>query len=236
MVASPHLAMHGWRRAAEAPETLPAQWDGVEVGADVAIEVWLGSRNAVGAQYFRLHLVSPLGRPVEPVLFGLQGTGTQPAHHWVEVLHYAETLSVGDGRTVQVPDGVERRIFEQLAGAVPPGGHFLVEYESPARAVTASALAAGVPPLATPLGALLYATGCGDAFRDWYHPEGGREGARKLQGFRAPDAAHARRRGLEMLAELRSFMERAASLDWALQAKTRPVAEAAISILSERFE
>lgn len=236
MVATPHLATHGWRRAPEAPEALASQWDGAEVGADVALEVWLGPRNTIGAQYFRLHLVSPLGRPVEPVLFGLQSTGAQPGFNWVEVLHYAETLSVGDGRTVQVPDGVERRIFEQLAGAVPPGGHLMAEYESPARAMTAQALAAGVPPIATPLGALLYAAGCGDAFRDWYHPEGGREGARKLQGFRAPNEEHARRRGLEMLAELRAFMPRAADLDWGLQAHTRPVAEAAIEVLSERFE
>jgi hypothetical protein len=236
MPTTPHIERTGWRRAAEAPEALPARWDGVEVGADVALEVWLGPRSAVGSQYFRLHLVSPLGRPIEPVLFALQNAGPQPGFNWVDVLYYAETLTVDDGRTVQVPGGVERRIFEQLAGAVPPGGHLMAEYDSPARAVTAAALAADVPPLATPLGALLYAVGCGDSFRDWYHAEGGREGARKLQGFRAPDVAHARRRGIEMLAELRAFMERAAELDWELQAQTRPVAEAAIEVLSARFE
>ena len=227
---------HQWRPAGEAPETFAARWDGVEVGADVALEVWLGPRNTVGAQYVRLHLVSPLGRPIEPVVYALQGSGPRPGHHWVDVLYYAETLTVDDGRTVHVPGGVERRIFEQLASAVPPGGHLMAEYESPARSVTAAALAAGVPPIATPLGALLYAVGCGDAFRDWYHPAGGREGARKLQGFRAPNEAHARERGLVLLAELRAFMPRAAHLDWGLQAQTRPVAEAAIEVLAARFE
>ena len=56
----------------------------------------------------------------------------------------------------------------------------MAEYDSEARRVTAQALAARVPPLATPLGALMTAVGCGDAFKVWYISEGGREGPRKL--------------------------------------------------------
>ena len=59
----------------------------------------------------------------------------------------------------------------------------MAEYESRPRTSTARALAAGVPPVATPLGALLFDLGCGVAFRDWYISEGGREGPRKLQGL-----------------------------------------------------
>ncbi len=227
---------HGWCAAAEVPEALPSRWDGVAVGEDVTLEVWLGPRSAVGSQYFRCHLRGEPGRTTEPVLFALQNQGPYPGFNWVEVLYYADTLALEDGRTVAVPGGVEHRIFQQLAGAVPLGGHLMAEYDSPARAVTAAALAAGVPPLATPLGALLHAVGCGDAFRDWYIPAGGREGPRKLQGFRAPDEAHARRRGVEMLTQLRTFMASAADLDWGLQAQTRPLAQAAIDELSARFE
>ena len=114
----------------------------------------------------------------------------------------------------------ERRDFRAAASLISP----------------TQALAAHVPPLATPLGALLYSAGCGDAFRDWYTPEGGREGGRKLQGFRAIDDAQRQRRGLEMLVELRAFMARSADLDWGLQAQTRPIADAAIEALSTRFE
>ena len=78
--------------------------------------------------------------------------------------------------------------------------------------------------------------GLGDYFRDWYYAEGGREGARKLQGFRALNEQHARERGLEMLVELRALMAGAAELDWGIQAQTRPLAEAAIADLSERYE
>ena len=135
-----------------------------------------------------------------------------------------------------MPEGIERRIFERLARELPAGGQLLVEYESSSRAVTARALSMRVPPLATPLGNLLYAVGCGDAIRDRYEAEGGREGHRRLQGFRAVDEAHARRRGLEMLALLRAFMARSADIDWDVQAQTRPLAEAAIEVLSARFE
>ena len=66
--------------------------------------------------------------------------------------------------------------------------------------------------------------------------EGGREGPRKLQGFRAINEAHARTRGVEMLAELRAFLRGSPDLDWGLQARTRPLADAAIAELAARFE
>src|SRR5439155_20403513 len=143
---------------------------------------------------------------------------------------------MADGRNIGVPPGVERRVLEEFGALVPPGGHVMVEYDSPGRDITARSLAARVPPIATPLGYVMHVAGCGDAFRDLYTPQGGREGPRKLVGFRALDEVHARRRGTEMLAELRTFMAGAAELDWDLQAQTRPLAEAAIEQLAARFE
>jgi hypothetical protein len=225
-----------WSPASQGGEGWPWRWDGAPVGDDVRLEVWIGPRSAVGSTYFQCYLSAQLGRPVEPVVVGLQNQGTYPGFNWVEVLEFQDVLKLDDGRNIAVPPAVEKRIFEQLATAVPPGGHLMVEYDSAVRAVTASALAAKVPPIATPLGYVMHLAGCGDAFRDWYVPGGGREGPRKLQGFRAVDADHARRRGLEMLAELRSFMQGAAELDWDIQAKVRPLGEAAIDELSARFE
>lgn len=224
-----------WQPASEAPDTGPARWDGAAVGDDVTLEVWVGPKNHVGSRYFRCYLVSELGRTAEPVVFGLQNAGPYPGYNWVEVIDYDNELPLEDGREVEVPAGIERRIFEQFAALVPAGGHLMAEYDSPARRVTALALAARVPPLATPLGALLADVGCGDAFKDWYIPEGGREGPRKLQGFRAVNEEHARRRGLEMLADLEAFLRSAADLDWNLQAQTRPLAQAAIERLRARY-
>lgn len=226
----------GWRPASVDPLAGPAALEGTQVGEDVRLEVWLGPRNAVGAQYFRCFLASELGRPADPVVFGLHSSGPFPGTCWVEVIEYRTILGMPDGSTVEVPEGIERRIFAELGSLVPPGGHLMAEYDTPGRATTARALEGRVPPPATPLGATMRAAGVGDAFRDWYIAAGGREGPRKLQGFRAVDEAHARTRGLEMLAELRAFLAGSAELDWGLQARTRPLADAAIAELAARFE
>lgn len=226
----------GWRPASVDPLAGPSALDGAPVGEDVRLEVWLGPRNALGAQYFRCYLASDGGRPVDPVVLGLHASGAFPAQCWVEVVAYRNILGMPDGSTVEVPPGIERLIFGALATLVPPGGHLMAEYDTASRATTARALEGRVPPAATPLGATMRAAGVGDAFRDWYVAEGGREGARKLQGFRAVDEAHARTRGVEMIAELRAFLRGSADLDWGLQARTRPLADAAIAELAARFE
>ena len=226
----------GWRPASVDPSAGPAALDGASVGEDVRLEVWLGPRTAVGAQEFRCYLASELGQPIDPVVRGLHSSGRFPGECWVEVVEYRHILGMPDGSTVEVPEGIERLIFAAIATLVPPGGHLLAEYDSPSRAPTARALEGRVPPAATPLGATLRAAGVGDAFRDWYIAGGGREGPRKLQGFRAVDEAHARTRGIEMLAELRAFLAGSADLDWGLQARTRPLAQATVEELATRFE
>lgn len=232
----PALDPRLWRPASELPAVRLSRWDGAAVGEDVTLEVWAGPTNGVGARYFRCYLRSGLGRTLEPVVFGMQNDGPYPGFNWVEVIDYHAVVPLEDGQEVEVPEGIERLIFEQFALLVPPGGHLMAEYDSEARRVTARALAARVPPLATPLGALMAGAGCGDAFRDWYISEGGREGPRKLQGFRALDEEHARRRGTEMLGALRAFLASSADLDWNLQARTRPLAQAAVERLAARFE
>jgi len=173
-----------------------------------------------------------VGRPRDPLLFGLQNSGRYPGFNWVEVIDYRELLPLDDGRTVTVPEGVERLVFRRLAELVPPGGHLMAEYDSLARRMTARALTAGVPPRATPLGAVLADAGCATPIRNWYISEGGREGPRKLQGFRSLDDEHGRRRDGETLASLEAFMEDSAHLEWDLQGRTRLLAQEAIDDLA----
>jgi hypothetical protein len=225
-----------WRRASEQPEHPVARWEGAEVGDDVTLEAWLGPRNSVGASYFRLYIVSEeMGRLRDPLLFGMQNSGRYPGFNWVEVIEYRELLPLEDGRTITVPEGVERLVFRRLAELVPPGGHLMAEYDSLSRRMTARALTAGVPPRATPLGAILAAAGCATPIRNWYISEGGREGPRKLQGFRPLDDEHGRRRDGETLASLEVFMQDSAHLEWDMQGRTRLLAQEAIEDLTERL-
>ena len=230
------LSASGWRPASSEPHHPLARLDGASVGEDVTLEVELGPRTSVGSTAFRLYLRSDeLGRTLEPVVIGLQNSGPYPGWNWVEVLRWSDQLPVSDGRTVAVPPGVELLVFRRLAELVPPGGHLMAEYETPSRWVTAAALAARVPPAATPLGRLLAQVGAGVAFKDWYIPEGGREGPRKLQGFSALNEEHARTRGLETIAALEAFLADAADVDWDVQAQTRPLAEEVLTELRGRY-
>ena len=226
-----------WRPAAATPGHALGAIDGVAVGNGVTLAIEIGPKSKVGSDYFRAFLVShDLGRTGVPVVSGLINRGPFPGYNWVEASDSTHRLPVADGDEVSVPEGIDLRIVQALASLVPPGGHLMLEYDSPHRAVTARALAANVPPVATPLGAMMFAAGCGIAFTDWYISEGGREGPRKLQGFRALDAEHEQRRGREMLIALEAFMGRSKDVDWDVQIAVRPLAQAAITVLRARLD
>jgi hypothetical protein len=199
--------------------------------------VEIGPRNRVGAQHFRATLVSDdLGRTIEPTIQGLNHTGALPLQHWIEITDYLDRPSLESGQFVEIPEGIELRIIASVAALVPAGGQLMIEYDSPSRSVTASALAAGVPPVATPLGGMMFAVGCGISIRDHDFTAGGRAGRRKLRGFRATDIDHERVRGREMFSELEAFMGRSKELDWLVQSQTRPIAEATITILRGQLD
>lgn len=224
-----------WRPVSTVPDHPLRAVDGAAVAADVTLAIELGAQNHVGSDCFRAFLVSAQhGATTTPVIGGLCNRGPFPGYNWVEVAYASDRAPLAAGGVLAVTAAIDQRIVQALAAVVPPGGHLMLEYDSPHRATTARALAANVPPVATPLGALMFAASCGVAFTDWYISEGGREGPRKLQGFRALDAAHEQRRGRETVAALEAFLARADGLEAALAALTRPLAEAALATLRAR--
>jgi hypothetical protein len=169
------------------------------------LRTFLGKPNAVGSRTFRIDLDG--GGEAFTVLTGLRNRGPHAAMNWFEVASYRS--GAGEGAHDLRAKGLEQRLFDLLASAIPPGGHLMVEYESPQQAETERALSFRVPPVATPLGSILFDAGAGDWIRDWYIPEGWTEGPRKLQGFRAFDDRHVERRHGETAEELRRFLAEA---------------------------
>jgi hypothetical protein len=177
-----------------------APWSPVEAERDHALavldgqsfdagtlRVQLGRASRFGARYFRLVLESSDGRSREPaILTGLHHSGPLPSYNWVEV---AETNEVNERES----EPIVPKLWSLLLELLPPGGHIMVEYDSPARAETAEGLAHNVPALATPLGAQLYRAGFGAHFKDWQIAEGGSEGPRKLQAYKEPNGEVAQR-------------------------------------------
>lgn len=93
-------------------------------------------------------------------------------------------------------------ILADVAAALGPGGSLMVAYDGDE---TERALRRRVPPAATPLGVVLLAAGC-RWFKDWYFPEGGREGGTKLQGTLPLDAAHRREAEARLADRLQAFL------------------------------
>ncbi len=189
-----------WTPAGQEPRHPLARLEG-ETIASRALRVLLGPSSRFGARYFAVFLDGALS---QPIMRGLHHSGPYPSYNWVEV---AETSERVDGEQIDAGEGGLERLFALLVGLLPPGGHLMVEYDSPQRAETARELAHNVPALATPLGELLFRAGCGAHFKDWQIAEGGAEGPRKLQAYKPLTEEVARRWRREALAELRAFLD-----------------------------
>ncbi len=173
--------------------------------------VLLGAKSRTGASYFQIFLKDASGAiGSAPVVIGLRNAGSYPSYNWIEIarLSLAVGFASGEGEAAITAEGLAPPLFQYLADLIPPGGHMMVEYDSPGQQDTARSLAMGVPPVATPLGYLLFSVGCGTSFKDWYIAEGGSEGPRKLQGYKALNSQHAQDRSGEMARELQGFLGR----------------------------
>jgi hypothetical protein len=223
-----------WQPVQSLPDHPMRAVNGAVVGNGVRLSIEIGPKSKVGSDYFRVILDTDSGFTDEAVCSGLINRGPFPGFNWVEVTDFQGRLTLA-GEAVQIPEGIDGNIVKTLGRLVPVGGHLMMEYDSPHRAITAKALSQRVPPVATPLGGMMFAANCGTWFTDWYISEGGREGPRKLQGFRAVDTEHAERRGREMLEGLEAFLGRAKDCDWDVQAACIPIAQATVTALRARL-
>jgi hypothetical protein len=171
--------------------------------------VVLGPKNNVGSQYFQVFLANAEGALAdEPLALGLHNTGPYPGFNWVELTRYNSQLVFGD-ESVDLTEGdLDRELFRMVSELVPPGGHLMVEYDSPSQAASAQVLTRGLPAATSPIGFRMFQSGC-RSFRDWYIPEGGREGPRKLQGFKPWNEEIAREKAAALRTEIEAFLREA---------------------------
>jgi len=199
------LQERGWWLLARAQHPL-GRLQGRSLGVGRLL-VLLGPKNRAGACDFQLLLRLPDGRlSRDAFLLGLHNSGPFPAYNWIDVVRHDGAASFADGEEVSLAGAPERRLVRQLGGLIPPGGHLMLEYESAHARSTERMLSLGLPPVATPLGYLMFLAGCGASFRDWYISEGGREGPRRPQGFKPLDAASAAAKAEATAQELRAFL------------------------------
>lgn len=212
------LAGGKWTAPGEHPL---AHLDGLALG-DYRVTALLGPKNAVGSRYFRLYLADAKGRLAdEQLALGLYNSGPYPAFNWVELTQFREALSFGKATLDLWASGLEETFFGALSELVPVGGHIMAEYDSPTHRATERILTLRYPPAASPIGYLMFRAGV-RSYRDWYISEGGREGPRKLQGFKPLNRAAAREKTAALVVELREMLaapENASHGEWGRTAR-----------------
>ena len=122
---------------------------------------------------------------------------------WAELTRITPELHVGDRHVGYYGSSIEDRLLTLFADAVEPPGHLFVSYETDTE--TARALTSGVPAPATRLGFELFRRGF-TWYKDWYHPEGWREGGQKLQAEKPLDEQHRRRHHEAIQQEIKDFL------------------------------
>lgn len=226
------LIKQGWLYAMPGNHPL-GDLQSLELGSHKLL-VMVGPKNRVGADYFVLFLKDQWGRlSREPVLVGIFSRGEYPSHNWIEVVKSAPSSSF-DGSSTDVDlKLLAPALFGHLSNILPPGSHIMLEYESTEHQETARGLATGIHPAATPLGHLLFSIGFGAGFKDWYFPEGGCEGPRKIEGRKALNPEHAQQKTRELRAELEDFLDRTSETTSKIQLRARLRATGILQKLDE---
>lgn len=167
-------------------------------------------RPRVGWMYLAVAVRGDNGEPSRtPLMMGIVSGGGRGVIPWVEGRIYPSVEFTDGGILDTRATGIEAGFVNLIGEMIPPGGHLMIEYESPGQEDTHAELLLRAPPAATHLGAMMFRAGFRGHFKDWYISEGGHEGPRKLQANKSPGPEAAREALSANLAELREFVKRA---------------------------
>jgi hypothetical protein len=202
-----------------AAKRLAAKIDGAKLGGEgtfiLALTDLRPVRPRAGWYHLAVALTDAKGEPSRtpkpsrtPLMTGLVSGGGRLVMPWFEGRLFP-TVEMADGTTIDArAKGLEAAFVDLLGTLVPPGGHVMIEYESPGQHETHAELLLRVPPVASYLGSLMFHAGFRGDFKDWYISEGGHEGPRKLQANKSPTAATARAAMRNHLRDLTTFVKR----------------------------
>jgi len=161
--------------------------------------------------YFNIFLQRESRSSLHPIIQGLffMGRG-EYIKAWIE-FRYAPIAEFPEGFSVDLEEaGLTSEIISILGELVPPGGSIMIIYGAEPYHLhmeTERGLKIGFPPQVTPLGYYLWNNGF-RWFKDWYFPEGWREGGMKLQATRPLDEDVRRDRQNKALVDLGEFIDK----------------------------
>jgi len=156
---------------------------------------------------FELYLKARDGETSEnPVVRGKYFSGRGEFYRpWLEI-YYDNRVKFGSSKVLDLSEGgLDEKLFKHLSDLLPSDSHIMVIYVN--HEETRKGLERAFPAPATPIGYLLWKSGC-TWFKDWYFAEGFWEGDVKLQGNKPLHEENRKKNLLEMRKELAAFLER----------------------------
>ncbi len=124
---------------------------------------------------------------------------------WLEI-YYNDRVKFESSKIADISEGgLDKKLFKHLSDLLPPNSHIMVIYVN--HEETRKGLERAVPAPATPIGYLLWKSGC-TWFKDWYFAEGFWEGDVKLQGNKPLNEENRRGNLLEIRKELTEFLKK----------------------------
>lgn len=150
---------------------------------------------------------------------------------WIE-MDYSREIRFNQESIDITKNDIDLELFQRIASVLPEGGRIMVIYAG--HEETEKALQKNVPPPATEIGFLLFSAGC-VWFKDWYFPEGYREGPVKLQGEKPVNEESRKRAFIEIHQELMNFLERSRDRDEELFVSARVRAEMVLEEINRSF-
>lgn len=189
--------------------------EGQNLDKQYKLHIEIRQRHYIEQKYFELFLLDEDGHRFHPSVFaGIYSSGRKSLgiKGWIDGDYY-EKVSFNKTTLNLSEFGLDVKLFKSIGKLIPFGGSLMVAYgmlwgESKVHRDTSLALDLGIPPIATPIGYLLFHADCWAGFKNWYIPEGGNEGPKKLQGFKALDREDARRRAGEIINLLEKFISK----------------------------
>lgn len=179
--------------------------DGVPLGPHKLRLARLEPGEKSGWTRFRLAVAGGEGEFAPPVVEAIYSAGGRGVLPWIEVLAYEPQLRRKSDTLDVAAKGWDRTLFTALGELVPPGGHLMVGCETPPHQETYQALMKRVPPVATPLGEVLFRAGF-RRVKFFYLAEGGWEGQQKLWAEKPLEDAMRRAWDGISVAELKGFL------------------------------
>ncbi len=183
------------------------------LNAEYELRLKSNQRKYVEQKDFEVYIIDLDGcHSIQPVVRGIFSAGRESIgiKEWMDI-EYFEFVSFGCGRNLDLSaSGLDLRLYNKLGSLISAGGSIMVAYQmfqgkSRVHEDTDYLLQHAIMPEATPIGYLLIHAGC-LSFKDWYWPEGGREGPQKLQGFKPINKEQAKIKISHIINSLQNFL------------------------------